>query len=157
MLQPNRPARRSGPPAPLRAAGIVLAMLLALTACDAIGNIGASPSPQSTPRPVATPRPTPMPTPPPGAVLLEARDRQFSTATIEGVADVPTIVYFTNNDELNHGLVIYRNASQDLELFHGDIFTGPNTILSEIPSLAAGEYYFADAVYSSMHGQFIVH
>lgn len=135
----------------------MFAVLLALTACDAIGNIGASPTPESTSRPAATPRPTPMPTPPPGAVLLEARDRQFSTATIEGVAGTPTIVYFTNSDELNHGLVIFRNASQDLELFHGDVFSGPNTIIYEIPAMAAGEYYFADAVYPSMHGQFIVH
>ncbi len=134
----------------------MLAVVLLLTACDVLGNVGASPTPQFTPRPVATPRPTPLPTPPPGAVILDARDRQFSTATINGVANTPTIVYFTNYDELNHGLVIYRNASLDLELFRGDVFSGPGTIVYEIPALAADEYYFADAVYASMHGQFIV-
>ena len=134
----------------------MLAAVLLLTACDVLGNVGASPTPQFTPRPAATPRPTPLPTPPPGAIILDARDRQFSTATINGVANTPTIVYFTNYDELNHGLVIYRNASLDLELFRGDVFTGPGTIVYEIPALPADEYYFADAVYPSMHGQFIV-
>ena len=134
----------------------MLAVLLVLTGCDALGNVGASPTPQFTPRPASTPRPTAMPTPPPGAVLLDARDRQFSTAIINGVANTPTIVYFTNYDELNHGLVIYRNASLDLELFRGDVFTGPGTIIYEIPALPADDYYFADAVYASMHGQFMV-
>jgi hypothetical protein len=156
MLEPHRPAHQWPWSAPLRAAAIVLVVLLTLTACDVLGNVGASPTEQSTTHPASTPRPTPLPTPPPGAVLLDARDRQFSTSTLQAVANTPTVMYFTNYDELNHGLIIYRNASRDLELFHGDVFTGPGTIVYDIPALPAGDYYFADAVYQSMHGQFIV-
>ena len=94
---------------------------------------------------------------PPGAVILEVTGRQYSTTIIEGVANVPTIVYFTNNDELNHNITIYRNASKDLELFRGDIFAGPDvTVIYQIPPQAAGEYYFSDFVFPSMHGRFIV-
>ena len=95
MSQPNLPDIRFAPSAPLRAAGLVLAVVLLLTACDALGNVGGSPTPDSTPRPASTPRPTPLPTPPPGAVILEARDRQFNVSIINGVANTPTLVYFT--------------------------------------------------------------
>ena len=150
-------APQSSAPPLLRAAGVLVALLLVLTACDAIGGVGGTPTPRGTPRPVATPRPTPAPTPPPGAVILDVEGRQFSTDVIEGVAGVPTVVYFTNHDDANHNLTIYRNASLDLELFRGDIFTGPDvTVVYEIPALPAGEYYFSCFVTPSMHGRFIV-
>jgi plastocyanin len=143
---------------PLRAVGVLLALLVLLTACDALGGVTGTPTPRATARPVPTPSPTPMPTPPPGAVILEAQNRQYSLAVIDGVAGAPTIVYFTNNDDQNHNLTIYRNASKDLELFKGEIFMGPDqTVVYQIPPLAAGEYYFADFVFPSMHGRFVVH
>lgn len=128
-----------------------------MTGCDALGGITGTPTPDTTARPISSPRPTPLPSIPPGAVILEARNRQYSTTVIEGVANVPTIVYFTNNDDQNHNVTIYRSASKDLELFRGDIFVGPGvTVVYEIPALAAGEYYFSDFVFPSMHGRFIV-
>lgn len=152
-----RPVYQSSAPPLLRAAGVVLALLVVLTACDALGGMGGTPTPRGSARPTATARPTPEPTPPPGAVVLDVEDRQFSTALIEGVAGVPTVVYFTNHDDSNHNLTIYRNASLDLELFRGEIFTGPDvTVVYEIPALAAGEYYFSCYVTPSMHGRFIV-
>jgi plastocyanin len=152
-----RPAYQSPAPPLLRAAGILVALLVVLTACDAIGGVGGTPTPRGTPRPAVTPRPTPERTIPPGAVALDVRDRQFSTDLIEGVAGVPTVVYFTNYDDSNHNLTIYRNASLDLELFQGEIFTGPDvTVIYEIPALPAGEYYFSCYVTPSMHGRFIV-
>jgi hypothetical protein len=45
----------------------------------------------------------------------------------------------------------------DLELFQGEIFTGPDvTVIYEIPALPAGEYYFSCYVTPSMHGRFTV-
>lgn len=70
---------------------------------------------------------------------------------------MPTLVYFTNHDDMNHNLTIYRNASADLELFRGEIFSGPDaSVVYEIPPLTTGEYYFACFVTPSMHGRFIV-
>jgi len=147
---------RSWPSPPLRAVAIALALLLALSACDALGGSG-SPTPDPSNGPAATPRPTPLASPPAGAVILEARDRQYSLATIEGVANVPTIIYFTNNDDQNHNVTIYRNAAKDMELFRGEVFVGPGvTVVYEVDPLPAGQYYFADLVTPSMHGTFIV-
>jgi plastocyanin len=141
----------------LRAAGVLLALLVMLTACDALGGTGSSPTPRGSARPSASARPTAEPSLPPGAVVLEVRNRQFSTDVIEGVAGVPTLVYFTNHDDMNHNLTVYRNASLDLELFRGEIFSGPDaTVVYEIPAQPAGTYYFACYVVPSMHGQFIV-
>ena len=152
-----RPAYQSPAPPLLRAAGVLVALLVVLTACDALGGVGGTPTPRGTPRPAATPRATPGPSLPAGAVVLDVRDRQYSTDLIEGVAGVPTVVYFTNHDEANHNLTVYRNASLDLELFRGEIFTGPDvTVIYEIPALDAGEYYFSCYVTPSMHGRFIV-
>jgi plastocyanin len=138
-----RPDVRSTAPSPLRVAGVVLALLLVLTACDALGGVGGTP--------------TPLPSAPAGTVFLEAANRQYSTAVIEAVANVPTVIYFTNNDNQNHNVTIYRNASKDLELFRGETFVGPGvTLIYEVPPLAAGEYYFADINFPSMHGRFIV-
>ena len=90
-------------------------------------------------------------------MVLEVRNRQFSTDVIVGVAGVPTLVYFTNHDDMNHNLTVYRNASLDLVLFQGEIFSGPDaTVVYEIPAQLAGTYYFACYVVPSMHGQFIV-
>jgi plastocyanin len=151
------PAYRSSARPLLRVAAVLVALLLLLTACDALGGIGSTPTPRGSARPSVTPRPTPEPSVPPGAVILEVRNRQFSTGVIDAVAGVPTLVYFTNHDDANHNLTIYRNASQDLEIFRGEIFSGPDaTVIYEIPPLAAGEYYFACFVTPSMHGQFIV-
>jgi plastocyanin len=152
-----RPDVRSLPRPPLRAAAILLALLLVTTACDALGGVTGTPRPDSTSRPASTPEATPPPSLPPGAVILEATGRQYSATVIQGVANVPTFVYFTNNDELNHNVTIYRNASKDLELFRGEVFSGPDaTVVYEIPALPAGEYYFADYVFPSMHGLFVV-
>jgi plastocyanin len=152
-----RHAYRSSAPPTLRAAGVLLALLLVLSACDALGGVGGTPTPRATTRPAATPRATAGPSLPPGAVVLDVEGRQFSTDLIEGVAGVPTVVYFTNHDEANHNLTVYRNASLDLELFRGEIFTGPDvTVVYEIPALPAGAYYFSCYVTPSMHGRFIV-
>jgi plastocyanin len=151
------PEFRSVPWPALRAAAFVAVLLVVLTACDAVGGLGGSPTPENTPRAVPTPRPTPLPSPPAGAVILDATGRQYSTAVINGVAGVPTIIYFTNNDDVNHNVTIYRNASKDLELFRGDLFVGPDrTVIYEVPALPAGEYYFSDFQFPSMHGTFIV-
>jgi plastocyanin len=151
------PAYRSSARPLLRVAGVLLALLLILSACDALGGLGSSPTPRGTTRPAATPTATPAPSLPAGAVILEVRNRQFSTDVIEGVAGVPTLVYFTNHDDMNHNLTVYRNASLDLELFSGEIFSGPDaTVIYEIPAQPAGVYYFACYVVPSMHGQFIV-
>lgn len=151
------PAYRSPARPPLRVAGVLLALLLMLTACDALGNVGGTPTPRGSARPSATARPTAEPSLPPGAVVLEVRNRQYSTTVIEGVAGVPTLVYFTNHDDMNHNLTLYRNASLDLVLFQGEIFSGPDaTVIYEIPAQPAGVYYFACYVVPSMHGQFIV-
>jgi hypothetical protein len=151
-----RPDSASSAPPALRAAGLLVALLVVLTACDALGNVTATPTPEpATPRP--TPRPTPLPSPPAGTIFLEAADRQYSTAVIEAVANVPTVIYFTNNDDQNHNVTIYRNASQDLELFRGETFVGPGvTVVYTVPPLAPGEYYFSDINFPSMHGRFIV-
>ena len=152
-----RPDFRSWFSPPRRAVGIALALLIALTGCDALGGIGSTPGPDASDRPASTPRPTPLPSPPAGTILLEALNRQYSSTTIEGVANVPTIIYFTNNDEQNHNVTIYRNASKDMELFRGEVFVGPGvTVVYEVDALPAGEYYFADLVTPSMHGTFIV-
>jgi len=89
--------------------------------------------------------------------VLDVENRQYSTDIIEGVAGVPTVVYFTNHDDSNHNLTVYRNASLDLELFRGAIFSCPDaTVIYEIPAQPAGEYYFSCFVTPSMHGRFIV-
>jgi hypothetical protein len=138
-------------------AGVVLALLAVLTACDALGGVGGTPTPDPSADPDRTPRPTPLPSAPAGTIFLEATNRQYSTAVIEAVANVPTVIYFTNNDDQNHNVTIYRNASQDALLFRGETFVGPGvTLVYEIPALAAGEYYFADINFPSMHGRFIV-
>ena len=135
---------------------VVFAVLIVLTACDVLGQ-SESPTPDPAAQPSRTPRPTPLPSAPAGTIFLEVADRQYSTAIIEAVANVPTIIYFTNNDDQNHNVTIYRNASKDLELFRGETFVGPGvTVIYEVPPLAAGEYYFSDINFASMHGRFIV-
>ena len=62
-----------------------------------------------------------------------------------------------NNDgATQHNIAIYEDDTQAVELFDGDLVTGPGEVDYTIPSLEAGEYYFLCIVHPTMNGSVIV-
>jgi cytochrome c oxidase subunit 2 len=84
---------------------------------------------------------TPAPSvPAEGPVLkISAKDTAFSTQALEGTADQPFSIEFTNNDDMPHNVSIFKG---DQKLFTGQIITGPKTITYAVDALPAGEYTF---------------
>jgi plastocyanin len=71
---------------------------------------------------------------------LSAKDIAFDTHELEVAAGQPFKIEFTNNDDVEHNVGIYKDAE---ELFKGEGVTGPGkTVTYLIDGLEAGEYSF---------------
>jgi len=99
-------------------------------------------------------------TPPPPSVgaeapvlTISARDIAFDKQELEVAAGQPFKIEFTNNDDLDHNVGIWKD---DEEVFRGEIFSGPETMTYLVNGLEAGEYRFICDVHPSMTGTLTV-
>jgi cytochrome c oxidase subunit 2 len=84
---------------------------------------------------------TPTPSVPAGSLVLKlsAKDNAFSTQRLEAKAGQPFTIQFTNNDSIDHNVVITdANGTR----FRGDYFKGPGTTTYTVSALPAGQYTF---------------
>ncbi|MGZ8598677.1 MAG: cupredoxin domain-containing protein [Actinomycetota bacterium] len=92
-----------------------------------------------------------------GGVTVAAQSLAFDTDTIELPADVPTQITFDNQEGgVQHNISIYSDADLGEMLFQGELITGPDTIVYEVPQLPPGEYYFQCDVHPNMNGAVVV-
>ena len=86
-------------------------------------------------------------TPPPPSVgaeapvlKLSAKDIAFDTHELEVAAGQPFKIEFTNHDDVDHNVGIYKGEE---EIFRGDEFSGPDeTVTYVIDALEPGDYTF---------------
>jgi plastocyanin len=84
-------------------------------------------------------------------VTVEAKGIAFVQATWTGPAGRPFKLAFDNEDAgVPHNVAI--KDSTGAEVFKGDIFSGVETRLYDVPALAAGQYTFVCSVHSNMSG-----
>ena len=88
---------------------------------------------------------------------MTAKDLAFDTSTIELTAGQVTTLTFSNQDPgVQHDIAIYEDDTLAVELFKGEIITGPDEIGYEIPALDPGTYYFLCLVHPTMNGSVVV-
>jgi mono/diheme cytochrome c family protein/plastocyanin len=81
---------------------------------------------------------------------LTAQGIKFDKVTLEGPANAPFKIQFTNNDAgMPHNVEILRNG---VSVWKGEIFSGVNARTYDVPALDAGTYTFICSVHPTMKG-----
>jgi plastocyanin len=120
-----------------RVAAVAFAAAVALAGCT--GNSGPA---------------TPFPSLGADAVVITAKNTQFTTQSVHVPANRPWTLAFDNQDGLPHNVVITDKSNTTV--FTGTIVNGPTLKVEAAPALAAGEYPFTCVVHPEMHGTLIV-
>lgn len=82
---------------------------------------------------------------------LEARNTQFSPASLTGPAGVPFRIAFNNADvAISHNVTITSDAGQ--LLFNKPPFVGPAQVTYDVPALTPGGYRLGCIVHPTMTG-----
>ena len=124
--------------------GVVLPLLIALllAACGAGGGSTTSGAPAACAKADAS-----------GAIKLTAKDISFSSPCMQGPANSPLTIEFTNADGMPHDVAVYTNSSKSQELFRGELVTGPGkTVTYKLPPLKPGSYFYECTEHPSMTG-----
>lgn len=88
-----------------------------------------------------------------GAIKLTAKDISFSAPCMQGPANSPLTIEFTNADAVPHDVALYTNSSKSQELFRGELVTGPGkTVTYKLPPLKPGSYFYECTEHPSMTG-----
>lgn len=89
----------------------------------------------------------------PDALRISAKDNRFSTAALSAPAGEPFQIAFENQESAPHNVAIYRDASAAEKVFGEDPFSGPSSVVYEVPAIEAGTYFFRCDVHPDMNGE----
>ena len=89
----------------------------------------------------------------PDALTITARDLQFSTSSLAAPADDPFQIAFDNEESAPHNVAIYRDAAATQQVFVPEPFSGPATVIYDVPALPAGTYFCRCDLHPQMAGQ----
>ena len=100
--------------------------------------------------------PAPPPEPPgsvdPGALRIASRNLRFSTDRLVAPADEPFQIVFENQEAAPHNVAVYTDRSAARVIFREEPFSGPRTVVYEVPALAPAAYFFRCDVHPEMQG-----
>lgn len=90
------------------------------------------------------------PAPPGGDITLVAAAIAFDQTSISGPADAPFTIALDNQDTAPHN-VAFKDGGGTL-VWTGEPFTGPKTVVYDVPALPAGTYEFLCTIHPQMTG-----
>lgn len=133
-------------------------LALAVAACGSSTGPGWTFAPPTVPPPSqavpsgeASAAPSAAPSGASGAVQLSALNVSFEQASISAPANADFVIHFDNKDAgIAHNVQI-RDAS-GMDMFKGDLVTGPAATDYQVKALAAGTYTFICIVHPNMTG-----
>jgi len=146
---------------PLRLIALTALAALAAAACASGEEPGWTYAPAPSPTPIVVPstgpdasaEPSSSASEVPGQAVIElsAQNIKFDKASIVAPAGQPFQIRFVNNDAgVLHNVAI-KDANGTV-VFQGEIFSGVDTRIYDIPALGAGEYQFICTVHPNMVG-----
>ena len=95
---------------------------------------------------------SPPPTFPPGAIVVTAENRTFSTSELVVPADSAFPLVLVNKDGDPHNIAIRTKAGFDGELIFRHDPIAASTIVLQVGPIPAGTYYFICEVHPEMNG-----
>lgn len=84
-------------------------------------------------------------------VSISALNIAFEQAEVSAPANTPFTIKFENKEAVPHNVDIKDGTGMDM--FKGELFTGPGTTTYNVPALAAGDYTFVCIVHPNMTGK----
>jgi plastocyanin len=116
---------------PIRVAGIVVMLALILAACGA----AAAPATEGTD----------------SDAMITSGPMEFDSDTLSVPAGRPFSLLYVNQSPMPHNVAIYVDESVAEPLFVGEII-GEQSIVYDVPALAAGSYFFRCDLHPEMKG-----
>jgi plastocyanin len=88
-------------------------------------------------------------------VTVTSVDMAFDSGTVSAPAGEAFTLALVNRDSMPHNIAIYTDSSRSEKLFEGDMVTN-GTLVYDIPTLEAGEYFFDCSLHPNMTGTLVV-
>jgi plastocyanin len=86
-------------------------------------------------------------------VTITAQNIAYDVTEVSAPAGRPFTIAFVNNDAgIPHNVAIHSETPTGPEVWKGEIFTGVDTRVYQVPALAAGPYGFVCTVHPNMTG-----
>jgi plastocyanin len=86
------------------------------------------------------------------AIQISAKDLKFSTDTLEAPADEAFQIAFDNQEAAPHNVAIYRTEAASEKILVEPPFSGPKTVVYNVPAQPAGTYFFRCDLHPDMKG-----
>ncbi len=85
---------------------------------------------------------------------LTAQGIRYDKVSLEGPANTPFKIQFTNNDAgTPHNVEIFKDG---ISVWKGEIFSGVDSRTYDVPALVAGKYTFVCSVHPTMKGDLVL-
>jgi plastocyanin len=88
----------------------------------------------------------------PDALRISSTNLQFSTDKLEAKAEKAFQIVYDNQEGAPHNVAIYTDDSASTKVLVEEPFSGPRTVVYEVPALDAGSYFFRCDVHTNMKG-----
>lgn len=92
----------------------------------------------------------------PNALKISSKDLKFSTDTLTAPAGKPFQIVYENQEAAPHNVAIYTDESASTKVFVEEPFSGPRTVVYNVPALEAGTYFFRCDIHTDMKGTLTV-
>ncbi len=86
------------------------------------------------------------------ALKISSRDLKFSTDRLEAPADEAFQIAYENQEAAPHNVSIYKTEAATEKILVEAPFSGPKTVVYNVPAQAAGSYFFRCDVHPDMKG-----
>ncbi len=88
----------------------------------------------------------------PNALEISSRDLKFSTDRLEAPANKAFQIVYDNQEAAPHNVAIYKDQSASEKILVEEPFSGPKTVVYDVPAQAAGSYFFRCDIHTDMKG-----
>ena len=86
------------------------------------------------------------------ALRITSKDLKFSTNLLEAPVDEAFQIVYENQEAAPHNVAIYKTSEAKERILVEPPFSGPKTVVYNVPAQPAGTYYFRCDIHPDMNG-----